>query len=128
MAFVFSIVVFFIDHYCAGVSNKHCLFQFSFQPNCLSLKWSGTLQVRFSHKAAYYHVSFIFAMVAKPKTSYEPPRSLISTFVVHYFSSIISILAKSKIARLAYVAEQTGLSLTWSQTLKTGFLMTRLIL
>ena len=25
MAFVFSIVVFFIDHYCAGVSSKHCL-------------------------------------------------------------------------------------------------------
>ena len=30
MAFVFSIIVFFIDHYCAGVSNKYCLFQFSF--------------------------------------------------------------------------------------------------
>ena len=30
MAFVFWIVVFFIDHYCAGVSNKYCLFQFSF--------------------------------------------------------------------------------------------------
>ena len=28
--FVFAIVVFFIDNYCAGVSNKHCLFQFSF--------------------------------------------------------------------------------------------------
>ena len=28
MAFVFSIVVFFIDHYCAGVSNKHCLLSF----------------------------------------------------------------------------------------------------
>ena len=26
--FVFSIVVFFIDHYCAGVSNKHCLLSF----------------------------------------------------------------------------------------------------
>ena len=25
MGFVFLIMVFFIDHYCAGVSNKHCL-------------------------------------------------------------------------------------------------------
>ena len=28
MAFVFSIVVFFIDYYCAGVCNKHCLLSF----------------------------------------------------------------------------------------------------
>ena len=28
MAFVFSIVVFFIDHYCTGVSNNHCLLSF----------------------------------------------------------------------------------------------------
>ena len=28
MVFVISIVVFFIDHYCAEVSNKHCLFSF----------------------------------------------------------------------------------------------------
>ena len=28
---VVSIVVFFIDHYCAGVFNKHCLSFFSFE-------------------------------------------------------------------------------------------------
>ena len=56
------------------------------------------------------------------------PRSLISAFVVCCLDSIIRILAKSKISRLllASVAEQAGLSLTWSQTLKTGFLVTRL--
>ena len=39
--------------------------------------------------------------------------------------SIISILAISKISRLELVsvAEQASLSLTWSQTLKTGFLV-----
>ena len=38
---------------------------------------------------------------------------------------IIPIHAKSKISRfkLASVAEQASLSLTWSQTLKTGFLV-----
>ena len=45
--------------------------------------------------------------------------SLISTFVVGCLESIIPILAKSKIS----VAEQAGLSLTWSETLKTGFLV-----
>ena len=28
MAFVFSVIVFFIDHYYAGVSTKHCLLSF----------------------------------------------------------------------------------------------------
>ena len=39
--------------------------------------------------------------------------------------SIIPLLAISKISRfwLVTVAEQAGLSLTWSQTLKTGFLV-----
>ena len=51
------------------------------------------------------------------------PRSLISTFVVRCLDRIIPILAKSKISRLclASVAEHAGLSLTWSQTQKTGF-------
>ena len=43
--------------------------------------------------------------------------------------SIISILAISKISRLQLVsvAEQTGLSLTWSQTPKTGIFKTWLM-
>ena len=54
------------------------------------------------------------------------PRSLISTFVVCYLGSIIPILAKFKISilLLVSVAEQAGLSLTWSETPKTGFLVT----
>ena len=57
------------------------------------------------------------------------PRSLISAFVVCCLNSIMSILAIDKISRLwlVFVAEQAGLSLTWSQTPRTGFLMTRLI-
>ena len=49
-------------------------------------------------------------------------------FVVRRLDSIIPLLAISKISRpwLVSVAEQAGLSLTWSQTPKTGFLMTRL--
>ena len=54
------------------------------------------------------------------------PHSLISAFVVRCQNCIISILAKSKISRLqlASEAEQPSLSLTWSETLKTGFLVT----
>ena len=53
-------------------------------------------------------------------------RSLISTFDVHCSDSIIPLLAKSNLSRLYLVseAEQAGLSLTWSQTPKTGFLVT----
>ena len=45
------------------------------------------------------------------------PCSLISAFVVRYLDSIISVVAISEISRLCIVsvAEQTGLSLTWSQ-------------
>ena len=60
----------------------------------------------------------------------EQQMVLISTFVVRYLDSIIPILAKYKISSLylVSVAEQAGLILTWSETPKTGFLMTRLIM
>ena len=57
------------------------------------------------------------------------PRSLISTFIVRCLDSIIPPVSISKISslHLASVAAQAGLSLTWSQTPKTGFFVTRLI-
>ena len=48
------------------------------------------------------------------------PRSLISVFVGRCLDRIISILAISKVSRLA-VAEQAGLNLTWSQTPENMF-------
>ena len=56
------------------------------------------------------------------------PRSLISTFVVRWLDSMISLVSISEISSqsLASVTVQAGLCLTWSQTLKTGFLVTRL--
>ena len=52
--------------------------------------------------------------------------SLISDFVVRFLDNTIPQLAIAEISRLllASVAEQAGLSLTWSQTPKTGFLVT----
>ena len=57
------------------------------------------------------------------------PRSLNSAFVVRCLYSIIPLLVISSISRLLLlsVSEQAGLSLTWSQTPKTDFLMTWLI-
>ena len=59
----------------------------------------------------------------------EHQRSLISTFAVRCQDSIIHLVSISEIASLhrATVAEHAGLSLNWSQTPKTGFLVTRLI-
>ena len=51
-------------------------------------------------------------------------------FVVRCLDSIISLVSISEISSLLLVstAEQAGLSLTWSQTPMTGFLVTRLFL
>ena len=50
-------------------------------------------------------------------------------FCFRCLDSIIPLLAIAKISRpkLVSVAEQAGLSLNWSQILKTGFHVTRLI-
>ena len=62
---------------------------------------------------------------ANNKSAYQPahPHSLISVFVVRWLDSIIPKLAKSKVSRqeLVSVAEQAGLSLTWSQTPENRF-------
>ena len=52
-----------------------------------------------------------------------PTHSLISAFVIRLLESIISRLASSEISifKLVSVAEETGLSLTLSETPKTGF-------
>ena len=51
------------------------------------------------------------------------PRSLISAFVVHCLDSIMSLVSVTKISSLmlAFVAEQTDLSLTWSETPEVTF-------
>ena len=56
------------------------------------------------------------------------PRSLISAFVVRCLENIIPLVSIFEISRvkLVSVVEQAGLSFNWSQTPKTGFLMTRL--
>ena len=53
------------------------------------------------------------------------PRSLISAFIVRYQDSILPLFAVAEISSpwLVSSAEQAGLSLNWSQTPKTGFLM-----
>ena len=72
----------------------------------------------------------LFMPYANNKGADQParPRSLISAFVVRYLDSIIPLVSISEISSLclASVAAQTGLSLPWLQTPKTGFLVTRL--
>ena len=60
------------------------------------------------------------------QTTKSHPRSLISIFVVHCLDSMILLVSISKIPslKLVSVAAQAGLSLTWSETPKTGFLVT----
>ena len=52
------------------------------------------------------------------------PRSLITTFVVRCLDSIILVsISEISSLYLASMAAQAGLSLTWSETPKTGFLV-----
>ena len=73
----------------------------------------------------------LFMPYANNKGAVQPahPRSLISAFVVRCLDSTVPLVSVSEISSLylASVAEQAGLSLTWSQTPKTGFLVTRVI-
>ena len=57
------------------------------------------------------------------------PGSLISAFVIRCLDSIIPPVSISEISILCIgsVAAQASLSLSWLQTLKTGFLMTWLM-
>ena len=68
---------------------------------------------------------------ANSTTADQPahPRSLISAFVIRLLESVISTLATNKFSsfKLVSVAEQTGLSLTLSETTKTGFLEALLV-
>ena len=74
----------------------------------------------------------LFMLYANNKGADQPAHphrhSLISAFVVRCLDSIIPLVSISEISSLylASVAAQAGLSLTWSQTQKTGFLVTRL--
>ena len=72
----------------------------------------------------------VYAICGNNKGENQPahPRSLISAFVVHCLDSIIHLVSISEISSLylASVAEQAGLSLSWSQTPKSGFLVSRL--
>ena len=56
-------------------------------------------------------------------------KAQISAFVVGCLDSMIPLVSISEISSLYLdsVAEQAGLSLTWSKPQKTGFLVTRLI-
>ena len=73
-----------------------------------------------------------FLPYANNKGADQPvhPRSLISAFVIRCLDCIIPLVSKFEISNLyiSSVAAQAGLSLPWSQTLKTGFVVTRLLL
>ena len=78
------------------------------------------------------HEKTCFMLYANNNGTDQPahPCSLIIAFVVPCLYDIVPILAIYKISRLQVVsiAELAGLSPTWSETPKTDFLVTRLIL
>ena len=103
----------------------------------LTLTWQPVIKIIWPHryttllkKATSWEN--LFLPYANNKGADQPahPRSLTSTFIVRCLDSIIPLLAIADISSLylASVAAKAGLCLTWSQTLKTGFLVTRQIM
>ena len=76
---------------------------------------------------AEHNMGLLFSGFGNNKDADQPAhlRSLISATVVCSLKSIISKLAKkwNFNFQLVSVAEQASLSLTWSETMTTGFLM-----
>ena len=109
----------------------------------LSLRWThvillilsccGSFIPKLSLSSLVWATSWenLFLPHAKNKGTDQPAhlRSLINTFVVHCLDSIIPLVSISEISSLylASVDAQAGLSLPWSKTLKTGFLVMRLV-
>ena len=96
--------------------------------NCLVWYWFSVFYGKLSFNWATSWEN-LFLPYANNKDAVQPRiRSLISAFVVRCLDCIISVLSIYKISRpwLVSVAEQAGLSITRSQTQKTGFLVTRL--
>ena len=89
-----------------------------------NFKFSDSKKTEIVHQIFQLNMSHVMRKLLKPygnnKDSDQPAhlRSLISIFVVHCLDSIIPIDSICKNSRLWLVseAEQTGLSLTWSQT------------
>ena len=75
--------------------------------------------------------TFVVVPYANNKGADQPAhsRNLISAFEVSCLDSIIPLVSISEISSLslASIAAQAGLSLPWSKTPKTDFLVTRLI-
>ena len=122
------------------ISNFSCNFMkwnmfYFFSLPCIFHFFTVWIRSKWTQKTAKYYWATswenLFMPYANDKGADQPahPRSLISAFVVCCLDSTIPLLAISEISRLqlASIVEQTGLSLTWSQTPKTSFLMTRLI-
>ena len=95
----------------------------------LNLKRKTPLQQPTLTSYGQYHEN-LFMPYTNNKGADQPAhlRILNSTFVVRHLDSIIPLVSISEILSLylASVAAQAGLCLIWSETPKTGFLVTRL--
>ena len=94
------------------------------------LSWSASFHCKQMNLSWSTSWENLFLPYANNKGADQPahPHSLISIFFVRFLDSTISLVSISEISSLylASEAEQAGLSLHWSQTPETGFLVMRL--
>ena len=92
------------------------------------LKFKGGDTISFNKWATSWENLFMPYVNNKGADQTVHLHSLISAFVVHCLYSIIPLVSISKISRLQTICvfEQAGFSLPWSETPKTGLLVTRL--
>ena len=72
MGFVFSIVVFFVDYYCAGVSNKHCLSFFSFRKFDEALEYHQQARILEPQSPSTYSaIGYVYALKGDNATAVD---------------------------------------------------------
>ena len=131
-------MVFLTQWYMVRINLLWQCYQFALWKSYMQLIFIPSTKIKHCHYNSIHYSTNLSSIVRKPVLTYannkgadQPahPRSLISTFVVRCLDSIIPLVCISEISNLclASVPAQAGLCLTWLQTPKTGFLMTRLI-
>ena len=109
--------------------RKHLMSYEPHEKTCLNVIWATSKEkVSYVMWAKSWENLFLPYVNDKAQISLRI-HLLISAFVVRCLDSVIPLLAIAEFSRpqLVSSAEQVGLSLSWSQTPKTGFLMMGLI-
>ena len=125
----YRMTIYILTVICGVFIVNKCLLMLLKMHAHLSPKREQTPVTTMPYKMSHVMRKPVFAICEQQRRrSAAHPCSLISVFIVCCLDSLIPLVSISKMPSvcLVSVAEQAGVSLTWSETPKTDFLVTRL--